>query len=218
MQRIPEPELMTDTGQVEAYAGADFTQPHQRFIELLREHFPALPPAGTALDLGCGPGDIACRFAAAFQGWCVHGLDGSTPMLERGRRLVSEAVLDARVGLYSCRLPGGDAPLETYDLVYSNSVLHHLDEPAVLWESGKRWSPPDGPVFVMDLRRPDTPLQVEQLVDEYSRGDPEVLRRDFRNSLHAAYRPEEVQQQLARAGLQRLTVEVVSDRHLMVWG
>jgi len=218
VQRVPEPELMTDADQVAAYAGADFERPHQRFIELLHERLPGLPREGVALDLGCGPGDIACRFASASRGWCVHGLDGSLPMLETGRRIVSAAALDARICLHSSRLPDGDAPFEKYDLVYSNSVLHHLDDPAVLWRSVQRWSRPEGPVFVMDLRRPDTSLQREQLVEEYSRADPDVLRKDFRNSLHAAYRPEEVRSQLDRADLQRLNVEVVSDRHLMVWG
>jgi hypothetical protein len=73
-------------------------------------------------------------------------------------------------------------------------------------------------VFVMDLRRPETEQELQQLVEEYSRGDPEVLRNDFSNSLRAAYRAEEVQQQLAQAGLTRLNVEVVSDRHWLVWG
>ncbi|MEY4544087.1 MAG: hypothetical protein RL685_282 [Pseudomonadota bacterium] len=218
MDRIPEPELMTGAEQVAAYAGADFEQPHQRFIELLQAHLPQLPDSGTALDLGCGPGDIACRFARAFPGWCVHGIDGSLPMLQIGERIVSEARLEARVGLYQCLLPGGAPPQRQYELVYSNSVLHHLAEPAVLWQAVQRWSRADGPVFVMDLRRPETEQELQQLVEEYSRGDPEVLRNDFSNSLRAAYRAEEVQQQLAQAGLTRLNVEVVSDRHWLVWG
>lgn len=218
MDRIPEPELMTGAEQVQAYAGADFEQPHQRFIELLRERFPSLPAGGTALDLGCGPGDIACRFAHAFVGWSVHGLDGSAPMLQIGQRIVAAARLEDRVGLYQCHLPNGLAPLQHYDLVYSNSVLHHLAEPSALWQSVARWARPGAPVFVMDLRRPDTEQELLRLVEEYSRGDPEVLRNDFRNSLHAAYRAEEVRQQLEQAGLRRLQVEIVSDRHWLVWG
>jgi hypothetical protein len=70
----------------------------------------------------------------------------------------------------------------------------------------------------MDLRRPDSEDELAWLVHEYSRNDPEVLRTDFRNSLRAAYRVEEAREQLARAGLQRLSVESVSDRHLLVWG
>jgi ubiquinone/menaquinone biosynthesis C-methylase UbiE len=218
MMRTPEPELMTGAEQVAAYAAADFEAPHQRFIELLRERLPALPGLGTALDLGCGPGDIACRFARAFPGWHVHGVDGSLPMLRIGQRLASAAGLADRIELLQCHLPDGAALLPRYDLVYSNSVLHHLAEPAVLWASVQRWSRAGGPIFVMDLRRPETEQELQHLVHEYSRDDPEVLRQDFSNSLRAAYRAEEVRAQLLAAGLQRLTVEVSSDRHLLVWG
>lgn len=218
MQRIAEPELMTETAQVEAYARADFDEPHQHFIELLKHRFPQLPKRGTALDLGCGPGDIACRFARAFPGWCVHGLDGSQPMLEWGQEALRAAGLGGRVDLRLCHLPDGKAPLEQYDLVYSNSLLHHLANPGDLWRCLSNWSRPSAPMFVMDLLRPETPLQVQWLVEQYSDGEPEILRRDFANSLFAAYRSEEVLEQLEQAGLSKLRLEVVSDRHFLVSG
>src|SRR5690349_165975 len=37
VQRILEPELMLDPAQAQAYASADFEEPHSRFITLLRE-------------------------------------------------------------------------------------------------------------------------------------------------------------------------------------
>jgi hypothetical protein len=49
-------------------------------------------------------------------------------------------------------------------------------------------------------------------------GLPRVLQADFRNSLLAAYRVDEVEQQLACAGLGRLDVATISDRHLFVAG
>ena len=64
MQRRPEPELMDDEAQALAYARADFAEPHDRFVALLRERVGA--PAGRALDLGCGPGDVTFRVARAF--------------------------------------------------------------------------------------------------------------------------------------------------------
>jgi ubiquinone/menaquinone biosynthesis C-methylase UbiE len=218
VQRVAEPELMTDAEQVQAYAEANFDQPHQRFIDLLRERLPRLPRSGTALDLGCGPGDIACRFARSLPGWSVHGLDGSEPMLELGSHAVRSQQLAERVSLHFCHLPDGNAPLDAYDLVYSNSLLHHLASPGSLWRSVARWSRSGGPTFVVDLLRPNTSGEVARLVEEYSRDDPEVLRRDFCNSLHAAYRPDEVREQLRSAGLEHLSVEVVSDRHFVVWG
>jgi ubiquinone/menaquinone biosynthesis C-methylase UbiE len=216
MQRIPEPELMTDAEQVRAYAEADFEQPHQRFVELLRERLVSLPRAGTAVDIGCGPGDITCRFARAFPDWHVDGLDGSPPMLELARQTCAGLALGDRVRFVTCYLPDGDAPRGSYDVLYSNSLLHHLADPLALWHSVRRWSQPGSAVFVMDLLRPNTLDEAERLVEEYARGEPQVLRRDFYNSLLAAYRPDEVRDQLEQCGLEQLELEVVSDRHWLV--
>jgi len=52
MQRIPEPELMTDQEQAIAYANADFEEPHNHFITLLKEAVGGkLPESGRAVDL-----------------------------------------------------------------------------------------------------------------------------------------------------------------------
>jgi hypothetical protein len=56
------------------------------------------------------------------------------------------------------------------------------------------------------------------LVETYSADEPRLLRRDFYNSLLAAFTPVEVRSQLRRAGLRELKVEAVSDRHLLVFG
>jgi SAM-dependent methyltransferase len=218
MQRIAEPELMTEAEQVAAYAGADFEQPHQRFMELLRGHLPGLPSVGTALDIGCGPGDIACRFARAFDAWRVDGIDASAPMLAFARAAAERLGVSDRVHFHACHLPDGQAPLAAYDLVCSNSLLHHLGDPLVLWRSVRRWSHASSRVFVMDLMRPHSLEDARRLVEEHSSGEPEVLRRDFYNSLLAAYRPEEVREQLVRAGLDHLKLDVVSDRHWLLAG
>ena len=46
--------------------------------------------------------------------------------------------------------------------------------------------------------------------------EPPVLKRDFYNSLLAAFEIEEVRAQLAAAGMSGLSVRTVSDRHLLV--
>jgi hypothetical protein len=51
---------------------------------------------------------------------------------------------------------------------------------------------PGAPVLVMDLMRPASPAAAEALVEQYAAGEPEVLRRDFYNSLLAAFEPGEV--------------------------
>lgn len=68
---------MEEPEQAIAYARADFEGPHSRLIDLFRERFPAAPREARALDLGSGPGDVAYRFAVAFPGWLIDGVDGS---------------------------------------------------------------------------------------------------------------------------------------------
>lgn len=218
MQRLPEPELMDDAAQARAYAEADFSEPHEHFVALFQESFPDEDLAGTVLDLGCGPADVTLRLARAYPRCQIDGLDGAAAMLDLGKTAVRQAGLEARVRLVQGYLPGAEPPCAAYDAVVSNSLLHHLAEPAVLWASIKRWAKPGAPVLVMDLLRPDSPAALGALVARYAAEAPEVLRRDFANSLRAAYRLEEVRAQLANAGLAELAARPVSDRHLLVSG
>ncbi len=217
MERVPEPDLMDDEAQARAYAAADFAAPHDRFVALLCERLAPLPAGGVALDLGCGPGDVTARVARALPAWQIDGIDGSEPMLRLGRAAIAAAGLEARVSLVHGYLPQAPAPRGAYDLVFSNSLLHHLREPADLWHCVRRWRRPGAPVFVMDLLRPSNPDEAQRLVDVYAGGEPDILRRDFLHSLCAAYRVEEVRQQLRAAGLAGFAVEVVSDRHWIAW-
>ena len=218
VERTPEPELMLEPEQVGAYAAADFEEPHRRFIELLQQRLAALPPHGVALDLGCGPGDISLRFLRAFPGWRVDALDGSPAMIAAGRAAALATGLHEWIQFREVRLPD-DAPRHSsYDLLFSNSLLHHLADPAVLWSSLRRWSGPTTQVFIMDLMRPASEADARALVERYASGEPAVLRTDFYNSLLAAYRPGEVEVQLKAAALSHLVIEVISDRHFIVWG
>src|SRR3989338_4731351 len=70
----------------------------------------------------------------------------------------------------------------------------------------------------MDLLRPDNQDKARELVQQYAADDSPILQKDFYNSLLAAYNVEEVGQQLNAAGLGYLTTEIVSDRHVSVWG
>ncbi len=217
MERVPEPELMLDPAQAAAYAAADFAEPHARFVAVLLARHATLPPRGRALDLGCGPGDVTFRLARALPAWHIDALDGSPAMLELARR-ATEPTLRHRVRFHAATLPEEGPPDTAYDLVMSNSLLHHLHDPSVLWSAVIRWGAPGGAVFVMDLRRPDSDAAARAVVDRYASSEPEVLRTDFHHSLRAAYRPEEVRLQLAGGVLAHLHVETASDRHLIVWG
>lgn len=216
-QRIPEPELMDEPEQAAAYAQADFEEPHGWFVQQLQATFPE-PCTDTALDLGCGPADITLRLARAWPRCIIHGVDGAEAMLVHGRRAIATHGLEARVQLYRQRLPASRLPRSRYGFVFSNSLLHHLHRPEVLWQTVRRFTAPRGAVFIMDLMRPRSRAEAAQLVQAYAGEEPEILQRDFYNSLLAAFRPQEIQQQLHAAELTTLTVEPASDRHLIIHG
>lgn len=217
MQRTPEPELMDDPAQALAYASADFSEPNHLVLEQLRERFPGLPEHGAGVDLGCGPADISVRLLQERPSWSVDAVDGAAAMLEHAARLARDGGVQDRLRLHRARLPLVRLPPLAYDLVLSNSLLHHLPHPAALWETVARLGAPGAAVLVMDLRRPDSPVQAQALVDRYAANEPEVLRRDFLASLHAAFTPDEVAAQLRAAGL-NLNLVLPTDRHLVVWG
>lgn len=218
LDRVPEPELMEDTAQAEAYAGADFEEPNALFVEALHARFGELPAGARVLDLGCGPADIVVRLARRHPGWHFEAVDGSRAMLTLAQAAVQDAGVSDRVTLLQAHIPHPPLLDRRFDLVLSNSLLHHLHDPSVLWELVATVAKPGAPVLVMDLTRPADEATVRRLVDQHSAGEPEVLRRDFHASLHAAFTPDEVRAQLAAAGLDHLEVERATDRHLLVVG
>lgn len=216
MDRVIEPELMDDDAQARAYSEASFAEPHERFVDLFVERFGF--PSGRALDLGCGPADVTARLARRCPELAIDGVDGSAAMLRYGRERIAAAGLAARVTLTQALLPRDPAPHTHYDVVVSNSLLHHLHDPGVLWAAVSQLAAPGARVFIMDLMRPESAAAVARLVHEHARGEPELLRRDFEASLFAAFTPTEIEAQLADAGLGTLRLDVVSDRHLTVSG
>ena len=218
MHRIPEPELMDEAEQAQAYALADFAEPNARFVRYFEDEYPEIR-TGSVLDLGCGPGDIVLRLASRQPGLVVHGIDGSEAMLRfASERLHETPELGGRVQFIAGVLPGAMLPLPAYDAVISNSLLHHLHDPGVFWRALREAGAPGAAVLVMDLFRPASVAAAAAIVAQYSGSEPEVLQRDFLASLCAAFKPDEVREQLRQHGLETLQVRTVSDRHLLVTG
>lgn len=219
MERIPEPELMDDEAHAFAYAEADFEEPHNEFITQFQETFSHSGISGYVLDLGCGPADITCRFARAYQNCFIHGIDGSEPMLHCGRRIIEKCMdIKDHIELIHGILPKAKLPREKYDVIISNSLLHHLSNPYVLWDAVKRYAVSNAPIFIKDLKRPESPDEARAIVEKYSGKEPDILKRDFYNSLLAAFEVDEIVEQLKVAGLAYLSVQVVSDRHIVISG
>lgn len=231
MERICEPELMDDPFQAHTYAHADFEESDRAFtahILALVASRPQGSPVGKILDLGCGPGNITFLLGEALPQTPVLGLDGAEAMLALAEeRKAKKPERWAHVHFQQALLPLAARALETtlpapiappYDLIVSNSLLHHLHDPAVLWHTVRALGGPETLVVVRDLRRPPNPETLEELVAQHAAAFPPVLRRDYANSLAAAFLPHEVEAQLAAAQLGALRVAPLEDQYLDVWG
>ena len=225
LDRITEPELMLDVAQAEAYAAADFSSSDQAVLRRLIALFGAatcLKPDAQLVDLGCGPGNITFLLAERFPQARLLGLDGSAAMLAIAARRAAAIGQPAGLTFLHCNLPCSKQQLGFWagscDLLVSNSLLHHLHDPLVLWHSLHQLARPGARIYIKDLRRPPSRQALDALVALHAADAAVVLRRDYRNSLQAAFTPEEVQAQLGQCGLSQLQVQPCGDRYLEVWG
>lgn len=217
MERIPEEELMDDREQAQAYAKADFSEPHNAFVEHFKTRFTDFS-GGSVLDIGCGPADVTLRFAKAFPETRILGVDGARAMLDIGNQEIQSRGFMHRVMLKKYVLPDKELLKMRFDAIISNSLLHHLSRPEILWHTMEQCAQPCAPIFVMDLLRPDGAAEARELVKTYAADASALLQKDFYNSLLAAYSEEEIRQQLFSCGLSYLITEAISDRHVIVWG
>jgi ubiquinone/menaquinone biosynthesis C-methylase UbiE len=217
VERITEPELMNDRVQAAAYAEADFDEPNRNFVEELASRITDLPVLGRVVDLGCGPAAIPIALVASHPAMRIDAVDGSEAMIAEARSAAFGKAGADRIRFVHAQLPSRELSDATYDLVLSNSLLHHFSDPTVFWSEVRRVAAPGASIFIADLRRPPSRGDVSALVDRYSCDEPEILQRDFYRSLCAAFTPQEVRRQVASAGLS-LTVQSLGDRHLMAWG
>jgi SAM-dependent methyltransferase len=227
MDRIPEPELMDDPQQAAAYAAGDFARSDQALVEAALDRFSREGLGTRLLDLGCGPGNISFRLAAACPAAMVLGLDGAGAMLAIARqRQAADPGRWGRLAFRLALLPLPDGPptgweqpfAPPFSAVISNSLLHHLHDPGALWRSLRQLAAPGAAVMVRDLRRPASAGELEALVALHAATAPAVLRRDFSLSLRAAFRTAEVGEQLRHEGLGGLAVRELDDRYLEVAG
>jgi len=184
---------------VEAYADASgerhLARLDRRFVrELLAPH-----PARRVLDVGCGPAQILDDYRRAVPGQAfAAGVDLSLPMLRQARRRGFTRVVAASAT--HLPFPGG-----AFDLVLSNSLLHHLSDPVPALAEMSRCVAPGGRLVLRDLRRPPSPLlpgHLAWLGRHYSGRMKEL----FEASVLAAYTPEEARRLCAAAPLPRARV------------
>jgi ubiquinone/menaquinone biosynthesis C-methylase UbiE len=219
MQRKAEPELMDLPDEVAAYANADFAEVNRLFVERLCDLTAHRGEERLdAIDLGCGPGDMAMRAARERPFWRIIAADASRPMLQWAQRVFEQAGVADRVTTRHLDAKAIDLPARSVDVIYSNSLVHHLSDPVPMWREVARLSRPGAVVFFRDLYRPADESCARAIVQTHAGAESELLREEFYRSLLSAYSVEEIRGQLQEAGLQGFTAGPINDRHMDIVG
>jgi len=203
--------------EAQAYGRADFAEVNEAFVDRLLE-LAGPAEALKVVDLGTGPGDIPLRLARRRPGWNITAVDAAAPMIAIARAAAARQGVGNRVRFVVADAKATGLPGGAFDVVFSNSILHHITDTAALWAQVRRLGRVGALVFFRDLARPANPAAARAIVDTYAAEESDVLREEYYRSLLSAYEPDEVRRQLADAALGNLDVAMVTDRHLDVWG
>lgn len=201
LPRLPEPEAMDDASEVEAYASAAAQSHLEAIDDTWVEQVAALGLArGRMLDVGAGPGQIPLKIARRLPALRVVGVDRSWEMVRTARRNASAQELAGRAGFVVA--DGGRLPFAaaSFDLVLSNSVLHHLPDPAPAFEEMARVAKPSGWIMLRDLRRPSRPA-FRPHVAWFGRHYKGLMKKLYTDSVRAAYTGRELARLLERSSL-----------------
>jgi ubiquinone/menaquinone biosynthesis C-methylase UbiE len=226
LPRVPEPEMMDDSGEVEAYSSAAAQAYLDEIDDTFVEHALRLLQGrgshgerGSAVDIGCGPGQIVLKLAQRLPSWRFAGVDRSVNMVREAlaardamaRRAGGE--LASRVQFFigdGSALPFADASM---DLLLCNSVLHHLREPAKVFAEIARVAAPGAAILLRDLQRPSRPaypLHVRWHGRHYSG----LMYKLYCDSVRAAYTAEELAGLLRASPLQDARAFTLGRTHL----
>jgi ubiquinone/menaquinone biosynthesis C-methylase UbiE len=209
LDRVLEPEVMDNWQEATAYDAMDFSAVNRDFaLTAINLH----PQAVRVLDIGTGTAQIPiilCQEKSCYQ---VLGVDLAQSMLILGRRNIEAAGLLPRIRLEQAdgkRLP---YPNWEFDLVISNSLVHHLPDPQSFFQEVARLVKPNGAVLIRDLLRPASVMEIDRLVT--AAGDYGHCQNQlFRDSLAAAFTLSEIQDLVSGAGLNNYQLTQTSDRH-----
>jgi ubiquinone/menaquinone biosynthesis C-methylase UbiE len=212
LPRVLEPEAMDTPEEARDYDAMDHAEVNARFVaDFLAVHGPWR--GGTALDVGTGTARIPIELCRVEPAAKVLGIDLAAHMLELGRANVAAAGLEGRIRLDLIDAKALPETGQAFEAVLSNSIVHHIPEPAGVLAGMARLVAPGGTLFVRDLARPRDRAELDRLVATYAGAEAPAARDLFAASLHAALTLDEVRALVAALGLPAEDVTMTSDRH-----
>lgn len=210
LTRVLEPEVMDTEQEAVEYDAMGHDEVNRRFCEDLL----AVEPAPRrVVDVGTGTARIPLALCALHATCVIVATDLAEHMLALAARNVQAAGLSARVSLVRADAKGSALPRAGFDVVMSNSIVHHIPSPATLFSELFGLAAPGALVFVRDLERPAREEDLAALVARHAAHDSPKQRALFSDSLRAALTLDEVRALVAAHGVPASAVARTSDRH-----
>jgi ubiquinone/menaquinone biosynthesis C-methylase UbiE len=212
LPRVLEAEVMDSQEEAAEYDAMDHSEVNARFAA------DAIAARGAGrggrwLDVGTGTARIPIEFAKVDGTIRITAVDLSSHMLELGARNIGRAGLSDRITLELVDAKGLPYADGAFDVVVSNSIIHHIPDPEDCLRELVRLVAPGGMLFVRDLFRPSTIEEIESLVEQYAGTDSKRGQGMLRDSLNAALRLEEVRAIVRSFGMEPSEISITSDRH-----
>jgi len=223
LERILEPEWMDSREDAREYDAMDHAAVNAVFVADLAEavtDWSLKRPvhSGNAsrldvLDLGVGTAQIPIALCRGLPDVRIVAVDAAESMLAVARDNVAAAGLDGRIELALADAKRLPFPAASFPLVISNSIVHHIAEPALVLAEAIRVTAPGGLLFHRDLARPRDEMELERIVATYAGDATPYQRKLLADSLRAALTLKEMQSLVSTFGFAPDTVRMASDRH-----
>jgi ubiquinone/menaquinone biosynthesis C-methylase UbiE len=169
--------------------------------------------AGEVIDLGTGTAQIPILLCQQVEECRVMAIDLSVAMLDLARLNIEVNSLIDRIALAHIDSKELLYEDDQFDVVISNSIVHHIPEPGTVIAEAVRVTRPGGRLFFRDLLRPSDESTVAQLVATYAGEADARQRKMFDDSLRAALSLDEVREMVVALGFDPESVAATSDRH-----
>ncbi len=213
LSRVLEVEVMDTASEAADYNSMDHSAVNRLFAENLLATGVFGDRELSILDLGTGTALIPIEVCRRTGRCRVLAVDLAAHMLELARQNVTAAGLASRIRLEKIdakALPFVDG---RFDVVMSNSIIHHIPEPIRALQEAVRVTKTGGLLFIRDLLRPNDEQTLAQLVETYAGSENAHSRQMFDDSLHAALSLGEIRGLVTELGFPAESVQPTSDRH-----
>jgi ubiquinone/menaquinone biosynthesis C-methylase UbiE len=210
LQRVLEPEVMDTPEEAREYNEMDHSEVNRVFVDDL---LACGEVSDDILDLGTGTALIPIELCERIETCRVMAGDMSVSMLDLAVYNLAVTSFAERIQLDQIDAKQLHYEDDDFNIVMSNSIVHHIPEPLTVLREAVRVVTPGGLLFIRDLMRPATSDDVSQLVANYAAEANDHQRQMFDDSLRAALDLEEIRALVASLGFTEDTVQATTDRH-----